>query len=310
MKRRSKKTSRKEKRDSNTVIIVDASALGYAAFHTMGHLSYNGQSTGVIYGFLHRILQLAKKFNTNNFITCWDAGRSHRYKAYPQYKWRRWQSREQLTELEKKEYESLTLQMMELNHFILPQMGFKNNFIQLEYEADDLIGYWISKLKNSGKQIILVTTDNDMYQCLDHCDIWFPTKKKFFRKKDMIEKFGITPSQWPLAKAIGGCSGDGIAGIEGVGDPKSPKSMALKYIRGELKKGKIFDKIESKEGQAIINRNLPLVSVPYYPEGMERMILRRNKYNKKSFIKIFGKYYFKSFLGDEKFKEWERAFKL
>lgn len=310
MKRHSKKTSRKENRDSNTIILVDASSLTYAAFHAMGHLRYDGQRTGVIFGFLSRMLQMAVKFNTNKFITCWDSRTDEglRIKDYPDYKKKRFDKRNDMSELEKKERQSLLEQTALLAGFILPQMGFRNIFIQKGWEADDLIGYWVNKLKKKKVNLIVVTTDADMYQCLNYCKIYSPTKKKFFTKKDLQSKYGISPEQWPMAKAIGGCQGDNVIGIQGASDPKNPKSKSLKYLRGELKKGVIFDRIESKEGKKIIERNLPLVTVPYRPDIIQPMIIRRNVYNRKRFIKVFGQYNFKSFLEEKKFNEWERAF--
>jgi 5'-3' exonuclease len=187
-------------------------------------------------------------------------------------------------------------------------MGFKNNFLQAEYEADDLLGWWVNKLFHIKRKLIMVTTDNDMFQCLDKCVIWFPTKKKYFSEKDLIKKYGIKANQWTFAKAIGGCSGDGIEGIKGVGDPKKASSKALKYIRGEIKKGTIYDRIESKEGENIIERNLKLVSIPYKPELLKRMIKRRNKFTRRKFIKIFDQFHFSSFLEKEKFERWKEAF--
>ena len=123
-------------------------------------------------------------------------------------------------------------------------------------------------------------------------------------------QFGILPDQWALAKAIGGCSGDGIIGIKGVSDPKNPSSKALQYIKGILLKGKIFDRIESEKGQEIIKRNLPLVSLPYdnNDNKMKKMILRRNKYNRKGVLKVFDELHFKSFLERDNFVKWEKMF--
>lgn len=260
-----------------------------------------------------KLLTIAKQFKTNDFIICWDAGISHRHTAYSQYKHRRWQKRQEMTPAEKKEHDSLLLQMLQLNHEILPRMGFKNNFIQLNFEADDLLAHWVNRLyalrkKDIYKRIIMVTTDADMFQCLDKCDIWFPTKKKLFTEKHFKERYGINVEDWAFAKAIGGCSTDGVTGIEGVSDPKNPKSKSLKYIRGELTKGIIFDRICSREGKQIIDRNLPLVSLPYREDLMKRMIRRRNTFTKRRFIKQFSRFRFISFLEDDYFAKWEKYF--
>lgn len=295
------------KQDTKPVILIDGSAVAYAAFHSTGHLSYEGLKTGVIYGFLTKILTIAEKFKTNDFIFCWDAGVSYRHNAFSKYKWRRWQKREEMSPSEKKEYESLLLQLLQLDHEVLPNMGFKNNFIQMNFEADDLLAHWTNRLYKNRK-VIMVTTDADMFQCLDKCDIWFPTKKKLFTQKDMLEKYGTSPKEWPMAKAIGGCSTDGVPGIVGISDPKNPKSKVHKYLKGKLTKGVVYERIHSKEGQQIINRNLPIVTVPYREDLMKRMILRRNLFTKRRFIKEFSRHRFISFLEDDRFNKWEKYF--
>jgi 5'-3' exonuclease len=255
-----------------------------------------------------KILMIAEKFKTNDFIFCWDAGVSHRHYVYPQYKLRRWQKRKDQTEAEKKEYDSMLFQMLQLNHEVIPRMGFRNNFIQPNYEADDLLAHWVNRLHGKGRRIIMVTTDGDMFQCLDKCDIWFPTKKTLFTQKDFEKKYCIKPKQWAMAKAIGGCQGDGVIGIEGVADPKHKSSKALKYLQGKLPKGVILDRIESREGQQIISRNLPLVLLPYREDGMKRMIRRRDKLTKRKFIRQFSQKRFMSFLKTKNLRKWEKAF--
>lgn len=290
-------------------ILIDGSVLSYAALYTTGHLGYDGRKTGIIYGFLSKILSIGQKFKTSDFIFCWDAGISYRHHAYPQYKERRWQQRKDMTEAEKKERESLLLQMLQLTHNILPRLGFRNNFIQLYYEADDLLAHWTKRLAPKPQRLIMVTSDADMYQCLDNCDIWIPRRGgQLFTKKDFEKKYGIKPDQWAMAKAIGGCSGDGVIGIEGVSDPKSASSKALKYIKGELPKGVILDRIESIEGKATIERNFPLVCLPYREDLMKRMIRRRNVFSKRRFVKQFDRLRFESFLKTKNFKKWQQTF--
>jgi len=214
-----------------------------------------------------------------------------------------------MSEMDKKEYESLLIQTMQLGEEILPRMGFRNNFIQLHYEADDLLAYWVNKLKHKKNRVIMVTTDADMFQCLDKCDIWMPSKGgKLFTKKHFEEKFNIKPDQWAMAKAIGGCAGDGVEGIEGVSDPKKASSKALKYLQGKLPKGVILERIESREGKRIIERNFPLVCLPYREDLMKRMIRRRNTFTKRKFIRQFSRQRFMSFLKEKNLRKWQEIF--
>ena len=286
------------------ILIIDSSILIYQALYSTGYLSYNGKPVGIIYGFLKNILSIAKRFKTNKFIFCWDSASSHRKKIYSDYKKNR--SKKEKTLEEKAALKSLIIQKEELRKQILPSLGFKNNFIQEGYEGDDILAYWALKLKGN----IIITTDADLYQCLNNCDIWNPRTKKIFTGQHLLKEFGVTPDQWPLAKAIGGCNGDSVEGIRGISDSKNTNSKALKYLQKKLSKGAILDKIESKEGQNIIKRNLPLVSLPYNNKQhpITRMIIKRNKFNREKFLRTFDSLHFKSFLEHKNFAEWKEIF--
>lgn len=300
----SSKKYKRESRDTKTVVIVDCSSIIYASFYTMGNLSYNGKQTGVIYGFLKKLLVLARKFHTTDFIFCWDAGVTHRHQRYQPYKQNR---HTDMTLMQQEDREDMLIQSMELQEWTLPKLGFHNSYIFHLWEADDLIAHWVRCMKHS-RDVIVVSGDSDMYQLLDECRIWNPQQKKMITKKTMMERYGVTPLEWITAKAIGGCQGDNVKGIEGVADPKYPTSKALKYIRGELTKGVVLDRIESPEGRKIIERNLPLIHLPYPNAKMPTMIRRRNLFTRKKFLRIFDHYHFISFLEKDNFVEWEEIF--
>jgi len=292
-------------KQNEIILLIDSANIAYSALYTTGHLSNQNKQTGIIYGFLKQILSLAKRFKTNQFIFCWDAGVTYRHFAYPEYKKQRQKSREADPE-KMAAHKSLIKQNHQLIHFILPNLGFKNVCLQQYFEADDLLAYWTKKLKS--KKIIMVTSDNDMYQCLNNCDIWLPQKKELFTKELFTKKYKIKVSKWALAKAIGGCSGDNVKGIQGVSDPKNPASKALVYLQGKLKDGKIKSRINSIAGQELIKLNLPLVTTPYRKDKLKRMFFRKNKFNRKTFFKIFDTYRFDSFLTKDGIKKWENAF--
>jgi 5'-3' exonuclease len=287
-------------------IIIDCSSIIYASFYAYGSLSLEGKNTGVIFGFLTKILKLAKDLDSNRVFYCFDHGESKREEIYPQYKEKRKKKRLKLNEQEQYEYNLMKEQAIDLHDNALPKLGFRNIFQQSGYESDDLMAVLVNIFKEQNKKIIMVTSDNDMYQLLEFCDIFNPSILKFFTKKNFMDKYKVHPSQWSICKSIGGCESDEVIGIVGAADPKKETSKALKYVLGDLKKGKIFERIESEEGQKIIERNLKLVKLPY--EGTREIILRRDKVTKQKFLDVFNKYKFKSFLEPDKFREWERVF--
>ena len=290
------------------VIIVDCSALAYAAFYAFGHLSYNGTDTGVIFGFLSKLKTIGLKFKTGDFIMCWDAKRTHRHKDYKGYKQKRQDKRDEMSEADARARMSFIEQVEKLRDDIIPAMGFKNNYYIDGYEADDLLAIWVRRMHQKGRKVIMVTSDQDMYQVLDCCDMFSPSKNKLFTHEDLKKEYGVRADQWAMAKAVGGCDGDGVKGIYGAADPKKPTSKALKYINGQLTKGVIFDRIESRKGRRLIKRNLPIVTTPYKPELMPKMIRRRDKFTIKKFILTFERFGFRSFLERETLEKWKDVF--
>ena len=303
-KKSSKKKSPAERK--NTKIVVDCSTLAYAAYYSYGHLSYNNEPTGVIFGFLSKMLLIAETFQTNSFIFCWDSEtellREQDYKGYKEKR-----RNKELTEEEKISFISIHKQRDELRNSVLPRMGFRNSFIADGFEADDLLAVYSIKLAKRFP-VVMVTTDYDMFQCLNCCSIYNPSKKTTYTLRQFKEEFRIDPNQWAMAKAIGGCDSDNVKGIQGISDPKKPTSKSLKYLRGELTKGKVLAKIEGSEGQTIIKRNLPIVTTPYKPEKLSRAIFRRDNLTIERFISIFEIYGCYSFLKRDKLNKWRELF--
>ena len=78
-------------------------------------------------GFLKKILEYAEKFNTNEFVFCWDSRHAYRKWVYPDYKRAR---REGKTTEELSEIEIMFKQFVQLRRKILPELGFKNIYYQ------------------------------------------------------------------------------------------------------------------------------------------------------------------------------------
>jgi 5'-3' exonuclease len=207
-----------------------------------------------------------------------------------------------MTEEERKRYMSMAEQIKQLRTEILPGLGFKNNFLQSGYESDDLMAYIVKANKDA--DWLMVTSDNDMYQCLEYCDIYNPQTKKVINAYSFVEKYRIQPHQWVQAKAIGGCDSDNVPGVPGVSDPKRETSKALKYIRGELTKGKIFERIESSYN--LIDRNIALVALPLAQLDTSRLTVSDCAFDAGEFRYTFEYLGFSSFMRD--FDKWEVFF--
>lgn len=270
-------------------IVIDANGLAWNIFYGVKGLSHNNKDTNVIYGFLNELLYLGHRFKSNDFVFCWDSKNNYRLRLYPEYKQKRKE------DPKKQEAKAKAFPQFDaLRKIILPEMGFKNNYLQGGVESDDLI----AKICTDYIQpILLVSGDEDMYQCLyPHVTIYQPSKNRVYTTDDFTEEFNIPFWKWIWVKGYAGCKSDEVKGIEGIGEVK-----AIQYINQQLKgKSKAYQSIVSKEGKRIYKRNLKLVSLPH--PKTKSIELQNNRFSKKGFIKVCDEYGLESF----KTKDWKQ----
>lgn len=282
------------------ILIIDSNNLAYSSFYTFGSLSYLEKKTGVIFGFIQKIFSLAKKFETNEFIFCWDSRKSYRGLIYSEYKANR---RKDLSEQEKIDLNLAFNQFMELRIKTLPAMGFNNNLMQVGYEADDLIAKIV--YGNRSVDNIIVSTDQDMYQLLDKASIYNHKTKKIIKRGNFVNKYLIPPDLWAEVKAVAGCSSDNVVGIVGVGE-----LTVIKYLTDKLPDGKIKSRIESDEGKKIIERNRKLVYLPFQGRKKLEVDFETDNLSKRRFVNVFVNNGFESLLKKEAIENWAKIFGL
>ncbi len=293
-------------------IIVDCDNIGWIASYSQGELSMDDVLTGTIFGFLRMIFSIADRFETNQFIFCWDSRKNFRKRLYPEYKLKR--HTKELTEEEERAKAEVRRQFVELRKYVLPKLGFSNVVRKIGYEADDLIA---SVVKRQPKdEFCIMSTDNDLFQLLGYEVFVFNpiTKVKMTAKRFKLE-YGISHNKWVEAKSIGGCNSDEVKGIKGAADPRNnPQSLALSYVRGELTKGVVFDRIESDEGKRIISRNRKLIGLPFKNQrALLKVNIKRSnqdKFEKKYWIDVFDQYDFRYFMQAEQLEKLEELFKI
>lgn len=275
----------------NRWIICDSTYLCHRAYHSHTGLSYNGEPTGVLFGFLKDIHTLRQTFATERFVFCWDHGKGLREIKFPYYKETR-RKKAGEPEYEQKQ-EILRPQVEKLKKEILFELGYKNVFWQNGYEADDIIASVIHSTIGHEKhgprndEFIIVTGDTDLYQLIQpNVSVYHPREGKEWNVNNFPTEFGVDPKEWAAVKAIMGCSTDDVPGIDGVGiktacryfwDSNCPK-------RNEIKK---FLKSE----QAV--HNFMMVRLPY--KGVKEFDLRDDKLNAKAYKKLIRRYGMASF---------------
>jgi 5'-3' exonuclease len=237
------------------LIVIDVSNLCHRAWHALaGRGDMPSSPKDVIYSFLLTLGRLQRNFATDRFAFCFDHTVSERRKIFPEYK----QKRKELAIAEARQRGILNEQIRALGKVHLPALGFSNIFRARGMESDDLM----AAIARSRKQdeIILVTSDNDMLQCLrKNVSIYSPSTRKLITPDTFMETYGIYPKQWADVKSMAGCQTDGVPGLLGVGE-----LSALKYLRGELKKtAPQYYWITCEKGQKQIEGCLRLVKLPF-----------------------------------------------
>ena len=277
---------------NDITLVLDCPFLCYKAFYTMGELAHEGAKTGVIFGFLSQVLNLAQSFNTSRLVFCWDSRHSFRREQLPSYKENRRKDKPpELIEA----YKSFKA----LRRKILPAMGFKDSHVQRGLEADDIIA---EVVKGQRGNFVIVSADEDLFQLLaNNVRMYNPSKKKMMTYSRFREEFFIRPTDWARAKCLMGCKTDNVPGIQWIG-----QVFATKYIRGILTwKGQAYKRIKAGEAEAL-ERNWPLIALPH---PKTRPIKRLdNVLDLAGFTAVCWEYGLKSFMQKDRLAEWKEMF--
>lgn len=274
-------------------LLIDAHGVGYRAYHSLGALSHEGITTGIVFGFLSTVLQLAEKYGTNQFIFCWDGPGSLRKKMFPAYK----ESRNTKTPEEWAERKKIHAQFDALREEILPAIGFGNNPFQPGFEADDLIAQTL--IDNPTQQFIMVSSDHDLFQLLQHKNCkgqLLLSSGKLMTASRFMAEYRVPAREWATVKSIAGCDGDGVPGVPGVGE-----TTAIKYLLEEAKGKKMKLIADSSD---LIRRNYKLVRLPY--PGVRPLTIRKDSFNEETVQETFGDLGFHSFVAGEQRERWNR----
>ena len=264
------------------ILLIDTSGILYSAKYSLGKkkLSHNKIATGIIYGFLLKLQLLIRTAHPDLVVFALDSKQSKRKDMYPNYKENRKANKTpQEIKFDQIAYDQFNI----ITQYVLPTLGYRNNFKVKGLEADDIIASICKTYSDKGFEIIIASNDGDLYQLLSkNIAMLTISKNRFFKKSDFIAKYGIQPRFWKHIKAICGCQSDNVKGIYMVGEIK-----AIKYYKNELPiHHKSFQSIVSSKGQSIIKRNKKLVHLPF--AGTPKFKLKSNRVTK-SKIKIIAK---------------------
>ena len=283
-------------------VLMDVSYLAYRAHYANPDLAWEDLHTEVLFGFWEqlRIICEDEFINSNRVVACFDSRQSIRREQFPEYKIKR----EDITPEEREMRRTIHDQLQLLRREILPNVGIQV-LHQTGLESDDVMAQAARQLTDAEEEAILVTADGDLWQCITHFVSWYdPARKTMYSPTSFEAKKGILPRWWGTVKSLAGCSGDGVPGIEKVGE-----KTAVKFLLGTLPSHhKTFQAIQSPEGRAIIERNKQLVGLPH--QATKPVPLRSPEYSTEEFFAMCRRYGFLSYLKEPKRREWEKFLQL
>ena len=242
------------------VLIIDFLNMFLRNYIVDPSLSSNGQPIGGLKGSIKSLQKLVRESRPSEIVICWDgAGGSKKRKAVKKdYKAGRKPIRlnRSIRNLsENEEHFNKIWQTTRVSEFF-NQMPVIQLIID-DVEADDIIGYICTSDIYSDYQKVIVSSDKDFYQLLSENTVLHrPVQKETLNKNDIVEKFGIHPKNFALARAMVGDRSDNISGIPTIGLPtvakrfpflKEEKSYLaddlVEYCEEQETKLKVYDRV-------------------------------------------------------------------
>ena len=245
---------------TRTILLLDGHSLAYRAFYALpleNFTTTSGQSTNAIYGFASMLINLLAQEKPDQVIVAFDVSRkTFRSEKFPEYKANRARSPEEFRS-------QLSFINEILEAFAIPVIEREG------YEADDLIATVAREVlsEDPSAQVLITTGDRDSFQLIrPGVTVLYPKKgvTDLARMDEgaILEKYGITPSQYPDFAALRGDPSDNLPSIPGVGE-----KTAIKWIQeyGSLSNliahasdiaGKTGDALRASLAQVALNREL------------------------------------------------------
>ncbi len=286
-----------------TTMIVDCKNLAMSTLHSTG-TEINDNKTGIIYGFLEKLLNYQVIIQADKFIFCWDSIHYFRRDIYHKYKIKNIK----YTEEEAKDHKEALRQMEILKKDILPRLGFKYVYEQYGFEADDLIAQYV-KTAPQDEEIVILSSDKDLWQLIERDSnrirCYSISSKRFYSDSDIFEEFGVHADRWGDVKSISGCDGDKVDGIVGVADKR-----ASNFLRNTLTQGEFYGRIVSDEGKKTIKFNKRLVILPFKGKRIIDLKCKNVDLQKIDFIIFFRDYKYFWWLKGAKLSKWFKTFNL
>ncbi|RUR52261.1 DNA polymerase I [Bifidobacterium longum subsp. longum] len=206
---------------NETLLVVDGHSLAFRAFFALpvdNFSASSGQATNAVWGFATMLAQVIDAEKPDHLGVAFDVkGGTFRNEMLPQYKGTREAAPEEL------------LTQLPLIQRMLTALGV--TYIEKPgFEGDDVIATLATMGDKAGYHTLVLSGDRDAFQLVDdNVTVLYPGHHfkdlKHMTPQSIIDKYKVTPAQYPDLAALRGETADNIPGVPGVGD-----GFAAKWI--------------------------------------------------------------------------------
>ena len=206
---------------NETLLVVDGHSLAFRAFFALpvdNFSTSSGQATNAVWGFATMLAQVIDAEKPDHLGVAFDVkGGTFRNEMLPQYKGTREAAPEEL------------LTQLPLIQRMLTALGVP--YIEKPgFEGDDVIATLATMGDKAGYHTLVLSGDRDAFQLVDdNVTVLYPGHHfkdlKHMTPQSIIDKYKVTPAQYPDLAALRGETADNIPGVPGVGD-----GFAAKWI--------------------------------------------------------------------------------
>ncbi len=243
-----------------TIAVIDGNSLMHRAYHAIQTpmTSLDNTPTNAVFGFFQMFCKFVEDMSPDAVVCAFDAGRpTHRLADLPAYKAQRPHMDDELR-VQFPVVEDLLTSME------VPVVKVEG------WEGDDILGTVSARDEALGYKTLLLTGDKDACQLVSDLTSVVNTKKGISEvvvldPAGVVEKYGVSPAQFPDYLGLMGDSSDNIPGVAGIG-PKSASTILQKYGTIENAyahidefKGKQREKLETSRDLAYLSRQIATI---------------------------------------------------
>ncbi|MHB1800931.1 MAG: DNA polymerase I [Actinomycetes bacterium] len=240
------------------LLLLDGHSLAYRAFYALPVENFStttGQPTNAVYGFTSMLINLLRDETPTHLAVAFDVSRqTFRSVEFAAYKAHRVASPEAFgpqVGLIKEVLAALAVPVVQADGF----------------EADDVLATLATRAEAAGYDVAICTGDRDAYQLVDeHITVLYPRKGVSdlarMTPAAVVERYGLTPTQYPDFAALRGDPSDNLPGIPGVGEKTATRwiveygSLDELVARVDEVRGKTGDALRAHLADVLRNRTL------------------------------------------------------